>query len=307
MTDRGPLSFNPVEGHRRYADDPEPSWYSGPDQYTSTTSNAYDSGVHERPSGAFRLPEQRDSEYLSSPYVTPDPVTSPGGHSGAMTDPLQDQVRIPVRGPEYPTIRPSGGTSLADAPPTTTYGAAPASAVPTTYGGGSPAPVSAPATYGSGSTAPAAPVSSGPVSSGPLASGPVSSGPVSSAPPGAVAAYNDPTGGVPPISRFAGDGKPADTVYRTRRPLSAMAVAAVTVLLMVPVVMLLIHATFVDDPVARGIVPAVLLTLGLPLTGAGLSALAGGGPVGREALLRPPVAYLPVGLILLLAAGLAVA
>jgi hypothetical protein len=299
MTDRGPLSFNPVEEHRRYADDPEPSWYSGPDQYTSTTSNAYDSGVQERPSGAFRLPEQRDSEYTSSPYVTPDPVTSTGGHSRSMTDPPQDQVRIPVRGPEYPTIRPSGGTSLADAPPTTTYGSAPASPVPTTYGGGSPAPVSTPATYGSGSAAP--------VSSGPVSGGPVSGGPVSSAPPGAAAAYNDPTGVVPPVSRFVAGSKPADTVYRTRRPLSAMAVAAVTVLLMVPVVMLLIQATFVDDPVARGIVPAVLLTLGLPLTGVGLYALAGGGPVGREALLRPPVVYLPVGLILLLAAGLSVA
>jgi hypothetical protein len=77
--------------------------------------------------------------------------------------------------------------------------------------------------------------------------------------------------------------------------------------LMVPVIMLLVAATFDDDPLAGGVVPAVLLTLGLPLTGLGLYALAGGGPVGREAWLRPPVAYLPVGLVLLMAAGLAVA
>jgi hypothetical protein len=51
----------------------------------------------------------------------------------------------------------------------------------------------------------------------------------------------------------------------------------------------------------------VLLTLGLPLTGAGLSSLAAGGPVGRDIWLRPPLAYLPVGLLLLLAAGLSVA
>jgi hypothetical protein len=85
-------------------------------------------------------------------------------------------------------------------------------------------------------------------------------------------------------------------------------VAAVTVLLMVPVVRLLVEATFAGDPVARSIVPAVLLTLGLPLTGVGLYALAGGGrPQTRDAWLRPPVAYLPTGLFLVLAAALAVA
>ena len=277
-----------MEGHRRYADEPEPSWYSGPDSYSGSASsasalNAYDSGVHERPSGAFRLPEQRDGDYaVSSPYVTSDPVTSTGSHSRAASDPV-DQVRVPVRGPEYPTIRPTGATSLADAPPSTTYG------------GGSSAPVSAPATYG----APATAGTAGPA--------PGSSAPGSPAAGGTVTPYNEPTSVVPPVSRFASDAKPAERVYRTRRPVSAVVVAVVTVLLMVPVVMLLIQATFVDDAAARGIVPAVLLALGLPLTGAGLYALAGGGPVTREALLRPPVAYLPVGLVLLLAAALAVA
>lgn len=273
-----------MEGHRRYADEPEPSWYSGPDTYSSSTANAYDSGVHERPSGAFRLPEQRDSDYAaSSPYVSPDPVPSAGSHSRSSADAAPEQARIPVRGPEYPTIRPTGATSLADAPPAT-YGAAAGSAA--TYGGGSSAPVSAPSTYGSTSAPPA---------------------PSPAPAKNTVAPYDDPTSVVPPVSRFATETKPAESVYRTRRPVSAVVVAVVTVLLMVPVVMLLIQATFVDDPVARGIVPGVLLTLGLPLTGAGLYALAGGGPIGREALLRPPVAYLPVGLVLLLAAGLSVA
>jgi hypothetical protein len=63
----------------------------------------------------------------------------------------------------------------------------------------------------------------------------------------------------------------------------------------------------VDDPAARGVVPAVLLMLGLPLTGFGLYSLAGDGVNAREAWLRPPLAYLPVGLVLLLAAGLGVA
>jgi hypothetical protein len=71
--------------------------------------------------------------------------------------------------------------------------------------------------------------------------------------------------------------------------------------------MLLIQVTFVDDPAVRGIVPAVLLTLGLPLAGGGLYSLAAGGRAGRDVWLRPPVVYLPVGLFLLLAAGLSVA
>jgi hypothetical protein len=73
-------------------------------------------------------------------------------------------------------------------------------------------------------------------------------------------------------------------------------------------VILLIRVTFIDTPSVRGIVPAVLLALGLPLTGFGLYTLAAGnGPIGRDGWLRPPIAYLPVGLLLLLAAGLAVA
>jgi hypothetical protein len=245
-----------VEGHRRYADEPEPGWYAGQGQYSASGPSPYDSGVHERPSGAFRLPEQRESEpgqwdsERASAYST-------GSHARPAAE---EGVRIPVRGPEYPTIRPTGATSLADAPPATTYG------------GGT------------------APTSATPASS-----------------PGTVAAYNDPTSVVPPISRFAPEPKPSESVYRTRRPVSAVVVAIVTILLLVPAVLLLVRATFVDDPAARGIVPAVLLTLGLPLTGLGLFALAGGGPVGREAWLRPPIAYLPVGLVLLLAAGLAVA
>ena len=237
-----------MDGHRRYADEPEPNWYSGQSQYT----NPYDSGVHERPSGAFRLPDQRDQ---------PDPVTSTGSHARPTVEPAQEQVRVPVRGPEYPAVRPSGATSLADSPPATT-----------TYGGGS----------------------SSPVSSTPGA-------------PGTVAAYNDPTSVVPPVSRFAPESRQKDSVYRTRRPVSAILVAVATGVLMIPTVLLLVEASFAGNPVAGGIVPAVLLALGLPLTGTGLYSLAAGGPTGREAWLRTPFVYLPVGLVLLVAAGLGVA
>jgi hypothetical protein len=263
-----------VDGHRRYADEPEtPSWYSG--------AGAYESGVHERPSGAFRLPDQR----VDSPYAASDPLSTSGSHAFTAED--SGSGRIPVRGPEYPTIRPSGGTSLADAPPasSTTY---PPAATATTY-----------STTTSTTTFPASSPSTYPTSAAPGTYG-------SSAPASAVPAATEPTGVVPPIASTFGAAP--EPVYRTRRPASAVVIAVVSLLLMVPVVLLLVRVTFIDDPSVRGVVPAVLLTMGLPLTGIGLYALAArGGPSGRDTWLRPPVAYLPVGLFLLLAAGLAVA
>jgi hypothetical protein len=210
-----------VEGHR-YADDAEPSWYSGRNQYDPSTSgshavgSSYDSGVHERPSGAFRLPEQRP---VGAPY-------------SAMPDPASTGTRIPVRGPEYPTVKPSNELA---------------------------------------------------------------------APPEPMA---EKTSLVPPVPDRS---RPAETVYQTRRSVSSIIVAIVMVVLMIPVVRLLIDSSFSGDPTARAIVPAVLLALGFTLTGIGLFSMARGGPISREAWLRPPVAYLPAGLLLLLAAGLAVA
>jgi hypothetical protein len=235
-----------VEGHRRYADEPEPSWFSG--------NSPYEAGPDDRPSDGFRLPDQRtaDGGYgPPAPYRTTEPGISTGAF-GLPPDP--GAMRMPVRGPEYPTIRPTGGNSLADVPP---------------------------APYG----ASAAPSSGLPAANGPDP--------------------HEQTGLVPGLTDVGQPG--GEAVYRTRRPLSALLIAIVTVLLLVPVVVLLVRVTFVDDPTVRGIVPAVLLTLGLPLTGIGLYALAAGGSAGRDVWLRPPVAYLPVGVVLLLAAGLSVA
>lgn len=207
------------------------SWEPG----TSATPapGSWESGVHERPSGAFRLPDQRAAD----PYATaPDPVTSTGSHA-LPADPAA--VRVPVRGPEYPAVRPGGAAPRQEVPPVSASLDQPTSMVPLT-----------------GARPNAAP----------------------------------------------------DPVYNSRRPVSAVLFAAGTVVLLVPALLLLARVTFTADPVAGGVVPAVLLTLGLPLTGFGLYALASGGRVGgRDAWLRAPLAYLPVGLLILLAAGLGVA
>ncbi|AGZ45501.1 hypothetical protein [Actinoplanes friuliensis] len=234
-----------MEGHRRYAEEPEPSWYTGQRPSDPAAANAYDSGVYERPSGAFRLPEQRPADPYATPagYSPPDPVTTSGSHALSSSD--SGSIRMPVRGPEYPTVRPTSAAA-ADPPAVST--------------------VTTTTTYGSGVTP-------------------------ESPPP----AYNQPTSMVPMASAAP------------KRPVSALVFAVLTVVLLIPAVLLLVQATFVDDPASRGIVPAVLLTLGLPMTGLGLYTLAGIKTSGRDAWLRPPLVYLPIGLILLLAAGLGVA
>ena len=229
----GHLRCEIVEGHR-YVDD-EPSWYAGQGQYAHTT-DPETSGIHERPSGAFRLPEQRPAAApVTNPYALTDPLATTGSHAFPV------EGRIPVRGPEYPTIRPTTAE---------------------------PAP-----------QPPAAPLAA----------------PTSFVPPVAARPESAPVAARP------------ESVYQSRRPVSSFVVAIVMVVLMIPVVRLLVSSTFTGDPSARGIVPAVLLTLGFTLTGIGLFTIARGGTVSRDTWLRPPVAYLPAGLILLLAAGLAVA
>ena len=238
-----------MDGHRRYADEPgQPSWYPGPGASDGQNQHAngaspYDSGVYERPSGAFRLPDQRPA---AEAYIA-DPVTSTGSHAR----PVGEHARLPVRGPEYPAVRPHNASSFSEAP---------------------------------------APGDAAPASAGPNAT---------------ASGYNDPTSLVPPVPA---PDRSRDAVYGARRPFSAVLVAFVTIILMVPVVRLLLQATFAHDADAGSIVPAVLLMLGLPLTGVGLYALAGGGRTqNRDTWLRPPVAYLPTGLFLVLAAALAVA
>jgi hypothetical protein len=275
----GHLRCDIVEGHR-YADDAEPSWYAdktqyeGKNQYDADISgshslgNPYDSGVQERPSGAFRLPEQRPADAAGG-YAVTDPLITTGSHARPPEPPAAAydarppeppaaayDARVSVRGPQYPTIRPFG-----EMPPDPVAPSMPAGPPP-----------------------PPPPISALPQ-------------PMSALPP----PMAEPTTLVPPVTRQP------ETVYHTRRPVSSVIVAIVMIVLMIPVVRLLVDATFSGDPTSRAVVPAVLLTLGFALTGIGLFTIARGGPLNRESWLRPPVAYLPAGLILLVAAGLAVA
>ncbi|WP_285660894.1 hypothetical protein [Actinorhabdospora filicis] len=100
-------------------------------------------------------------------------------------------------------------------------------------------------------------------------------------------------------------------VYRKKRPALALLVALVSAVAIIPALVLLARSLFADNLSVGGVVAGVLLVIGIPLVGAGLSPLLGAGPRvgGREmsALLRPPYVYLVTGLVLVVAAGLAAA
>lgn len=100
-------------------------------------------------------------------------------------------------------------------------------------------------------------------------------------------------------------------VYRKKRPALALLVALVSAVAIIPALVLLARSVFAETLSVGGVVAGVLLVIGIPLIGAGLSPLLGAGPRvgGREmsALLRPPYVYLVTGLVLVVAAGLAAA
>lgn len=111
------------------------------------------------------------------------------------------------------------------------------------------------------------------------------------------------------LRRPAGPTEPVgDGVYRTRRPAVALIFAVLTVLLEAVAVRLLVDAVVGGPVLVGGAVAGTFLALGLPPFAAGLYAfVTTGRAVEPRALLRPPVGYLTVGLVLFLAAGLAAA
>jgi len=177
---------------------------------------------------------------------------------------------------------------------------------------GSPAP-GAP-----GNVMPAGPIPAGPASSPPVSS-PSSPGSPASIPPllgspssTVYQAGSTPTQVIPssaiPTSTVGGAPKEA---YRARR--SGIAGLLGTVAVVVEVLLLvkvLIDSVTVHPTNIGGVLAGVFALCGVPMIALGLyglatgAAIAGGPNVGR-AWLRTPLAYLPIGLILIVAAGLA--
>ncbi|HEX5597180.1 MAG TPA: hypothetical protein VFX61_14375 [Micromonosporaceae bacterium] len=111
----------------------------------------------------------------------------------------------------------------------------------------------------------------------------------------------------PVLPRPARSEPVGDGIYRTRRPAVAVLFAALTIifeLLALRILLKSVGGTFS----ASGVVSGMFLVLGLPIFARGLYGLVSGGAPTEPGQLwsRPPTAYLTVGLVLFLAAALAI-
>jgi hypothetical protein len=149
-----------------------------------------------------------------------------------------------------------------------------------------------------------------PIDVGALRRGPVSGGPSGANPdpvptgPMAMTPMPLPSGGPPtPVGGV--------NVYRSRRPALIALLLVAALLFEVPALRVLLSATFADDVHVPGTVAGIFLVAGLPLVAIGLYGLGSGAAatpgLGWRAWARPPLAYLPAGLVLFVCAALAAA
>jgi hypothetical protein len=98
-------------------------------------------------------------------------------------------------------------------------------------------------------------------------------------------------------------------VYRTRNTGLAAVLVALTVIFEVPAFRVFASSALASHIVASGTFASMFMIAGLPLFAFGLYGLSGGAAAapgsGWRAWLRPPLAYLPMGLLLFLAAAVA--
>ena len=283
-----------MDPRRNYPQDPEPRWYQDDRGYPSEDHGhpGGDRGYGEERTDWERRGEARHSD----PYRVPEPrgntVARPyvdQGYQEKSSHAAPDPLAPPSRIGGDPLGSSTGEMSLDEAlggrPPMTSHAT---EAVDRSHLRRNPS-ISPGATSG----APFGATSGAPFGA---------PGPSVAAPTTAVPTLAPPHAGAPTPSEF-GRG-----VYRSRRPALAAGLVALTVLFELPALRIFASSALASKVDAPGTISSIFMILGLPMFAMGLYGLitgAAAAAAGSRTWLRTPLAYLPVAVILFVAAALA--
>lgn len=273
-----------MDGHRGYADQAEPQWYSG--------GRGYQDGDWDR-AGEGGWGDD-DTLAPQRQYGGAEPGGFAGRHASESWHP--QPPTLPMESATNPLAAVSPGVVSPGAvrPGAVSPGpVGPDAAVMSGPPAGGPPFSPAPAVGPAPTPGPAA----GPTLAGPAPAGHTLGGPTLAGPTAAM-----PAPVVPEPAR--------ESVYRTRRPALALLYLIGVAVFEWPALRLFAHGGLGDNLSSSAAVSGMFLIIGLPLVARGLFALqAGAGRLPHQRAghvwLQPPVAYLTVGVALLLAAGLA--
>jgi hypothetical protein len=265
-----------VDPHRTYSDDPEPGWFDTADddrgRYPGPPSQRRPYGAEEN-AGYRDEPTYSGQPRHEDPLDPSSPIGGIGPRSGEPLPPLPDDGRL-TEPPWRPSERIDVGTLRRG------FGEYDTSAIP---GMGPPSREIDPPARETAALV------------GDLG------------PPGGDGADGR---GTPPGSEA--DAVPAAVggvgVYRSRRPALVALLAILAIIFEVPAARVLASAALAHQVDVGGTVVGISLLAALPLLAMGLYGLitgAAGAAPGMRAWTRTPLAYLPVGLALLLCAALA--
>jgi hypothetical protein len=330
-----------VDGHRSFPEDPPQRWYGSEQGYSDAEWDRPRADERRYPDEGYRVPEPRsgpglDPRYdgltdtqerrygVPGPFGERDPIDGTGarrqdgglgtGGAGSL-DPIPGAYEAGRRADTTRPAHESGASGFEPSRPV--HESAVSGFEPTRSFGDPTITAERTGSFHTGVPAPVGPRSGEPLPP-PLAPPMGAPGPGQPGPPPIPPIPEPPRQYAEPIDRAALRRGPVpaapvgEGVYRTRRPLAAILFAVAVGIFEIPALRLLISGAFADRVSTTAVVAGTFLVIGIPAFGMGLYSLVTG--AGRPTVqsvgpvwLRPPVAYLVVGLVLFVAAALAAA